>query len=875
MKFFANKNAIAMVIASILVLTISSQMLLTPTANAHTPVWNIPSFAYISVVPSPVGVGQTAQVYLWVDIPMPSAALTNDIRRRGYQLTITNPDGTIQTQSWDIISDTTGIQFSSFTPDKIGTYTFTFNYTGQTYTWSGAYQNDIMLPASASATLEVTDTLLPAPIFSYPLPTEYWTRPIEGQNTDWYRISSNWLNAPWIRSGATSTGGAGYGRYQPDGTGPNSPHVMWSKELQFGGIVGGNNTTVSGETYYMGGSYNVRFSNAMVVQGNLYYQESYGNGGGGGDYVAVDIRTGEELWRINASRTGTSLFPTFAYLPSFDTGNQHGILPNGLLINQRSVTGLGNVWSTYDPRTGVLTAMNVTNVPSGTASAATLAPSSASSVSVAGPNGELLIYTLANSGTTSNVQMYLNQWNSSKVINADSGWYSGTVNASLASRYDWNVSVSALNQGGGAWNIYRDAYFNDIILCLQGSFGTGPRTNPTGVNVTAISINQADHGRVLWSKSYQQAPNNQTAQIIAVDNIARTFIVEYKETMTLTGYSLTDGSQLWTTTPDIALWDTMRSVTLSAYGNLYRSGFDGILYCYDDATGELLWTYGNGGTGNSTYEGLGTSYGHMPIFVDVIADGKVYLGTTEHSPGSPWYKDSTYRCINATDGTEIWQLTGWGTGMYVGQYDIVADGYFLYLNCYDLKVYSVGKGPSAMTLTASPKVSTYGSSVIIEGTVTDIAAGTKQDEQVARFPYGVPAVSDASQKAWMEYVYMQKPRPTDTVGVPVTLSVVDSNGNYREIGQATSDADGFYSLNWKPDIEGRYTVYASFGGSESYWPSHAVTSFAVDSAAPTPTPTEAPAQSTTDMYFVPAVAGIIVAIVICFAITILLLRKRP
>ena len=144
MKFFANKNTIAMIIASILVLTISSQMLLTPSANAHTPVWNIPSFAYISVVPSPVGVGQTAQVYLWVDIPMPSAALTNDIRRRGYQLTITKPDGTIQTQSWDIISDTTGIQFSSYTPDKIGTYTFKFNYTGQTYTWSGAYQNDIM-----------------------------------------------------------------------------------------------------------------------------------------------------------------------------------------------------------------------------------------------------------------------------------------------------------------------------------------------------------------------------------------------------------------------------------------------------------------------------------------------------------------------------------------------------------------------------------------------------------------------------------------------------------------------------------------------------------------------------------------------------------
>ena len=85
---------------------------------------------------------------------------------------------------------------------------------------------------------------------------------------------------------------------------------------------------------------------------------------------------------------------------AFDSGNQHGVLPNGLLIAPTTVTGLGTVWRGYDPRTGVLTSMNVTNVPSGTAQAATLAPSSASSVSVAGPSGELLIYALTNCGTT-------------------------------------------------------------------------------------------------------------------------------------------------------------------------------------------------------------------------------------------------------------------------------------------------------------------------------------------------------------------------------------------------------------------------------------------------------------------------------------------
>jgi len=855
---------------------------LQSTASAHSPPWTIQSFAYVSVAPSPVGVGQTVQVYMWVDIPMPSAATTNDIRRHDYTLTITKPDGTTETQKWDTIFDTTGIQFWAYTPNQVGNYTLFFQYGGQTYIWSGTYQNDSFAPANATTTLQVTDAILPAPIDSYPLPTEYWTRPIEGENTFWFSIASNWLNAPYIRSGTTVTGGAGYGRYQPDGIGPNSAHVMWTKPIAYGGVVGGNSTNVLGETYYMGGSYNVRFSNAIVMQGILYYQEPYGNGGSGGNYLAVDIRTGQEIWRINATATGTSIVPSFGYLYSFDSGNQHGVLPNGLLIASvgGGFGGGPSSWRTYDPRTGVLTTMNVTNVPSGTASAATLAPSSASAVSVAGPAGELLIYTIQNAGTTSNVQMYLTQWNSSRVIGGGTSmtpinWYSGTVNASSPSAYDWNVSIPAL-KGTTAWNIYRDAYYNDMILCTQGSFGTGPRTSGEGVNVTAVSISQNTPGQVLWTKYYPPAPNNMTEQIIAVDNIARTFITEDKETLQLTGYSLADGNKKWTAERLVIEWDTVREDTLCAYGKLYCAGFDGILYCYDDATGDLLWTYGNGGAGNSTYSGLGTAYGHMPIFVDVIADGKVYLGTTEHSPGSPWYKNSEYRCINATSGSELWTLKGWGTGMYVGQYDIVADGYFIYLNCYDMQVYSVGKGPSELTITASPKASALGSSVLIEGTVTDIASGTKQAEQAARFPNGVPAVSDANQGAWMEYVYMQKPRPTDATGVPITLSVIDANGNYREIGQVTSDADGFYSLNWKPDIEGKYTLYASFAGSESYWPSHAVTAFAVDPKAATPTnePTQPPA-SIADQYFIPAIVGLFVFVAIIGAVIIMMLRKRP
>jgi len=122
---------------------------------------------------------------------------------------------------------------------------------------------------------------------------------------------------------------------------------------------------------------------------------------------------------------------------------------------------------------------------------------------------------------------------------------------------------------------------------------------------------------------------------------------------------------------------------------------------------------------------------------------------------------------------------------------------------------------------------------------------------------------------------MGKPRPTDTTGVPVTLSVIDSNNNERVIGNTISNADGFFTFNWTPDIAGQYTVFASFEGSQSYWPSHAVTSFAVDAAAPTPTPSPVATQPPTEMYFILSTIAIIVAIAIIGVVIILVLKKRP
>jgi hypothetical protein len=196
------------------------------------------------------------------------------------------------------------------------------------------------------------------------------------------------------------------------------------------------------------------------------------------------------------------------------------------------------------------------------------------------------------------------------------------------------------------------------------------------------------------------------------------------------------------------------------------------------------------------------------------------------------------------------------------------------MDTYDQRVYAIGKGPSATTVAAGPKVSVEGSSVLVEGMVTDISPGTQEYARTARFPNGVPAVADENMSAWMLHVYKQFARPADAVGVEVVVSVLDPNNNCYEVGRATSDANGMFHCAFTPPVPGEYTILASFEGSGGYWPSQAETAINVESApAETPPPTPTPAPMT-DMYILGSTIGIIVAIVVVGLLLVLLIRKR-
>jgi hypothetical protein len=130
---------------------------------------------------------------------------------------------------------------------------------------------------------------------------------------------------------------------------------------------------------------------------------------------------------------------------------------------------------------------------------------------------------------------------------------------------------------------------------------------------------------------------------------------------------------------------------------------------------------------------------------------------------------------------------------------------------------------------------------------------------------------------WMGYVYQQQPLPTNFTGVPVTISVLDSNGNYRAIGSATTNENGMFTLTWKPDITGNFTVYASFAGTNGYWPSSSTTSFNAMNAVPTAAPTNSPlSMAGTDSTIMMGVIAVIVVVIIGIAVVaMLILRKKP
>jgi hypothetical protein len=290
--------------------------------------------------------------------------------------------------------------------------------------------------------------------------------------------------------------------------------------------------------------------------------------------------------------------------------------------------------------------------------------------------------------------------------------------------------------------------------------------------------------------------------------------------------------EVWVSEPMAYPWGSDQAYSQSAaYGMVYSGMLDGYIYAFNTTNGNLVWKCFGGNTTE-------TAFGTYPFWGNiVVADGKLYCATGEHTTPNPIPYGYSLYCIDAFTGNVIWNVPSFCmyTFASVGFGSGISAGMLWYQNIEDGCLYMFGKGQTTTTVTAAPKVSTQGSAVLLEGTVLDLSPGSK----------GTPAISDRDQTAWEQYLYNNRPKPENANGVPVHLAYVDGDNAVHDIGDTTSDTNGNYAYSWVPPATGTYHIKATFAGTDAYYNSDATTYIDVSSAAATPTQTQTPTATPT------------------------------
>ena len=112
----------------------------------------------------------------------------------------------------------------------------------------------------------------------------------------------------------------------------------------------------------------------------------------------------------------------------------------------------------------------------------------------------------------------------------------------------------------------------------------------------------------------------------------------------------------------------------------------------------------------------------------------------------------------------------------------------------------IAKGPSQTTVTASPKYQPSGDKVLVRNSHRHISRH-KTNRTSSKIPQRRSS-SLRRKPSSMDGIRLHETiKPTNFTGVPVAISVIDANGNYRTIGTTTTDSSGTYGFTWMPDIK--------------------------------------------------------------------------
>ncbi|MEM1785484.1 MAG: PQQ-binding-like beta-propeller repeat protein [Candidatus Bathyarchaeia archaeon] len=758
------------------------------------------SYAMCVVNAKVIGVNQ--EVLVLVGMAFPTAYPQTGWK--GLYLYVERPDGIVE-KLGPFDTDTTGCTGVTYTPRMVGKYYFQTYFPEQIVEVATAgIPAGTILEESWSEKVELI--VQEEPIKYYPgfqLPTEFWTRPINTQLREWAHIAGNWL-------------GPMPNLYNPYTQAPETAHILWVKPLITGGLVG---QPYDYYGFHTGDAYEglmMMRAPPVIINGILFYNQYPAN------YhiqtlIAVDLRTGEEIWRRNGTRV------SLGQVLSYNTRNQMG-------CHAYIWEVVGTTWRAYHPFTGAWM-YTMTNVPAGFVFGTFAANT------VYGPNGEILTYLI------NTAQGWLALWNSTAIPALFGG-------QDYANRYlweqwrPWGKTVDArgscpktpetpMGISGISWNVSIPRGLPGSILAVVGDRIIGGSITSDIVRVWAVSIEPGRRGQLIFNTTWTPPePGQQRLSWVGASRDDGVFVIRIQEGRCYYGFSIDTGAKIWgPTEPEGQLNIWVGTVPRIAYGKLFSAGYDGVLYCYDLKTGKRLWAY----EAVDPYHEILWSY-NWPIHIGAIADRKIYIYHMEHSAIEPKPRGAPLICVDVDTGKEVWRISFRET--YWGSDPAIADGILVILNTYDNCIYAFGKGPTATTVTVQDDSVKLGDTIVIKGMVIDISPGTKDYRIALRFPSGVPAIADEDMSRWMEYVYMQfPPRPTDVKGVWVKLDAINVyTGEYLDIGGTHTDSAGFYTVMWTPPKEGLWKIIASFPGSKGYWPSFAQTSIAVVAPPTQPTP---------------------------------------
>lgn len=813
-----------------------------------TPNITLETEAYLSFRPNPVGLGQSVLVNVWLHPPIYVGRAFKD----AFFVTITDPDGDKETigPMDSFAGDSTA--WFEFNPDKLGSWKLKFDFLGQYFPngttprsmfWAYDYIGSAYYKPSTTGEVELIvqeDMVAAWPPVS--LPTDYWTRPVHPENREWWPILGNY----------PATGILGGGQYWPEDTnkhisnynfvpyvqGPNTPHIVWKRQGSMGGLIGGSAGQITDVLF--AGTGVIGFP-SIIYNGRTYMTVSKVSQTGTGSqnyWQCYDIRTGQLYWE-------RPLYPgeTAPTIIEYEEGNTE-------------VEGA-------DARVGITVYLT-----------ALISPTSSSA-------GRIVKYS---------------PWTGAVLVNI-TGPPSGVGAATL---YEYPNCYSVQNLGGGRYRLIQWTIENDAGQISYSAYGTPPIID----NFTARVISNVSYPfSSLGTCDFDAGVAVSTAGILSMDtgtNIGHRIM----------GADLKTGQLLWNVTTDLSTGlETFFSTGIgrSDHGKYACRMNDGHWYAWDLRTGQLAWkseisswpwgafgaysvesAYGlifsrdyagvhaiNWTNGNIewTFEATTpyvyeTPYDGQYAFhgAGMVADGKLYTFSVEHSPSQPITRGDRMYCLDAKTGEMIWNITlGQGAPGSRAFQGAIADGYLAHTDEYNGYMYVFGKGQSATTVSVPQTAITKGTSAIISGTVLDMSPAQPN----------TPCIGEESISQWMEHIHMQKAIPSNVVGVPVSIDSVDPNGNAVHIADVVSDMSGTYFYTWTPEIPGDYAITATFMGDDSYGSSWAETHATVTetpAASPTATPINLDSINNNIMMgFIGVGIGIIIAIVLA----VLLLRKRP